>query len=310
MIRAADRSRLSWFHLMSGPIPQRTGAWRRLLQAIVLASLLPQLSGCATPAREFERLARRSCLEQLSVAGSGFEHLVYRTIATPPRDGLLFVYLEGDGRPANRNGTRPSADPTTRQPLALQLLAGSGRAGIYLTRPCYNGQHRAAGCDSRMWTSERYSEAVVRSLAAALEQYLSGSDAAGVVLVGYSGGGALAMLMASRISQLRGVITVAGNLDVAAWTRLHGYEPLGESLDPAAIAAPGVPIVHYVGERDRNVPPAILADYFASQPSATVLRMPGFDHRCCWIEQWPRLLDAALAQLGIGPAVSPGPAVP
>ncbi len=249
-----------------------------------------------TPSRSFDRLSRQADLARLIVPGVDFEHVVYRT-TTEPDSELLFVYLEGDGRPGAGGGTRPSSNPTTRRPLALELMTSAGRTSIYLARPCYNGLHDAARCTSPMWTTARYSDAVVSSLCAALERYAAGGNVRGVVLVGYSGGGTLAMLMAPRVRNLRGVITVAANLDVGAWARLHNYSPLDQSLDPAREPALDVPVVHLVGERDTNVPPAILAPYFAAHPSASVVREPAFDHRCCWVDHWPRLLDAALAEL-------------
>jgi pimeloyl-ACP methyl ester carboxylesterase len=49
---------------------------------------------------------------------------------------------------------------------------------------------------------------------AALERILASGHFDGVVLIGYSGGGTLAMLLAARVPETRGVITIAGNLDI------------------------------------------------------------------------------------------------
>ena len=47
-----------------------------------------------------------------------------------------------------------------------------------------------------------------------------------VTFVGYSGGGVLAVLIAERLDNVAGVITVGANLDTDAWTEHHGYLPL------------------------------------------------------------------------------------
>lgn len=288
--------RQSHFFMSREACEPRTG-FRRSLQGTAVAACLLQLAGCMSPAQKFDRLAQRSGLEMTAIAGDGFEHRIYRTPAMPQSGGLLFVYIEGDGQPGAHGGQQPATDPTAAKPLALQLMTSSSRAGIYLTRPCYNGLNLSAGCTNQHWTSARYSEAVVASLGAALDRYLAALPEVEVVLVGFSGGGTLAMLMAPRVRNLRGVVTVAANLDIDAWTSLHGYLPLRESLNPARLPEPPVPVVHFVGGRDTNAPPSLFAAYFSQHPSGTVLHMPEFDHSCCWVGQWPTLLDAALAAL-------------
>jgi predicted alpha/beta hydrolase family esterase len=284
----------------------------RLLRGMALLACLLQLSGCMSPAQKFDRIAKRSSLREVAIAGDGFGHRIYRTRSSPQAGGVLLVYLEGDGTPGAEGGTRPSHDPTARQPLALQMMTATRRAGIYLTRPCYNGLSRAPECSSSLWTSARYSEPVVTSMCAALERYVDQTDV-GIVLIGFSGGGTLAMLMAHCVRNLRGIITVAANLDIDAWTSLHGYLPLQDSLNPARLNEPPGAVVHYVGERDTNVPPSMLASYFSQRPSALVLRMPEFDHACCWVAQWPALLEAAMSELTKSLALnmaSPNPATP
>jgi hypothetical protein len=46
-----------------------------------------------------------------------------------------------------------------------------------------------------------------------------------IVLVGYSGGGAVAALVAARRTDVVRLVTVAGNLDHLAWTHLHSVPP-------------------------------------------------------------------------------------
>ena len=73
-----------------------------------------------------------------------------------------------------------------------------------------------------------------------------------VVLIGYSGGGVLAVLIAPQVPG-SAVVTIAANLDVEAWARWHQYTPLSGSLNPAT--QPPLDALHewhLVGDRDHR----------------------------------------------------------
>jgi pimeloyl-ACP methyl ester carboxylesterase len=132
-------------------------------------------------------------------------------------------------------------------------------------------------------------------MVAALQRYRATMGASQVTLIGYSGGGTLAWLMAKEMKEVTAVITIAANLDVELWTSLHGYTPLTDSLNPAAL--PPLPErirqIHFVGGRDRNVPPRVPRSFAVRHPSATIIQVPEFDHTCCWVKEWPALLQSA-----------------
>ncbi len=100
------------------------------------------------------------------------------------------------------------------------------------------------------------------------------------------------MLLAERLPRVSAVVTLAGNLDVAGWTKLHGYSPLRDSLNPAdrAPLPPRIKQWHWMGAQDRNVPPASVKPVVAEGPSIRLEVLPGIDHRCCWEAVWPSLL--------------------
>ncbi len=259
---------------------------------LLAACLACALSACATPPQRIDRLAASSGFERLVVTGAPFEHLVYVKTANPaPQSGELHVYVEGDGTPWITHHL-VARDPTPRRPLMLKLMALDPGPALYLGRPCYFGLMRH--CASRYWTGARYSETVVHSMIVALDNVRRQLGLHGNIdLLGYSGGGTLAMLLAPRLKETSSVVTIAANLDVRGWTRLHGYSPLADSLDPADEAPLPARIaqIHLVGEEDRNVPPAITRAGVARQRNATIISYPHYDHHCCWERVWRSVLD-------------------
>jgi len=261
--------------------------WRTGLIAIVATATLV---ACTAPAGLLDRQAQELGFERRVVPGKKYSHVVYRNRIPGRR---LHVYLDGDGTPWLRRFTI-AADPTPRKPLVLQWMAQDNMPSIYLGRPCYHGRAQDPGCHPLLWTARRYGPEVVESMAAALLTTAATDMATDeIVLIGYSGGGALAMLLAGRIPATRAVVTVAGNLEPSAWAAWHGYAPLTGSLEPTAPLPSSILQLHFAGRQDRNLPVALIQAAVARQDNAELIVLAAFDHVCCWREYWPR----ALAQL-------------
>ncbi|WP_022661338.1 alpha/beta fold hydrolase [Paucidesulfovibrio longus] len=215
----------------------------------------------------------------------------------------LHVYIEGDGA-AYATSSSPSLDPTPGVPAALLLaLADPAPAVAYLGRPC---QYVCAGeCEPGWWTVRRFAPQAIQAQDALLTLAMETSGAERAVLFGYSGGGAVAALLSAERSDVAGLVTVAGNLDHALWTRLHGVTALSGSLN-ALDAAPrlgNVPQRHFVGERDAVVPEAVARSFCRALPQGTDVRIvvvPGLDHDgSAWAVRWPELLrELALPKSG------------
>jgi hypothetical protein len=255
------------------------------------------LAACASPAARIDQQAAKFGFDKEIVYGAGFTHVVYRR-GENLTGGPVHVYIEHDGRPW-LDETTVSPDPTPTNPLMLRLMALDPASSLYLGRPCYFGLAATRGCSPLVWTHERYSERVVESMAAALRRALYDSET-DVVFFGFSGGGTLAMLLAERFPRTRGVITVAGNLDISAWAAHHGYTPLEGSLNPALRPPLDASImqIHYVGGRDRHVPAPIIRRFAAARPGTRIIEYPGFDHACCWEEVWPEILAKLESAIG------------
>lgn len=205
----------------------------------------------------------------------------------------LRVYIEGDGA-AWSSGYRPPADPTPQRPLVLELAERDLAAAVaYLGRPCqYLAPVALAGCSSAYWSERRFAPEVVAAMDQALSRIKQVAGAERLSLVGYSGGGVLATLLAQRRDDIDGLVTLAAPLALAEWVRLKALSPLRGSLDPLDGCASLPYAVHMVGSRDRVVPTALGARFVARHGGRLQL-LPGFDHGCCWVQHWPALLPGA-----------------
>ena len=173
--------------------------WR----GVAALTLLALVTACSTPSGRLRALAAEQGFERRSVRAEGFVLTLFenaalgaeepaRAAALPaagaPSRPALHVYLEGDGTPWLHR-IFVMSDPTPRRPLMLELMALDERPAVYVGRPCYNGRHGEPGCEHALWTSERYSTAVVASMTGAIERLMRARGAGAVRLLGHSGGG-------------------------------------------------------------------------------------------------------------------------
>jgi len=273
------------------PPALRSGLWCALL------ALSGWVAGCAQVSVESrwqhaEGLATRAGWHPQRMVTDTFVLRAY-VPQQRPRADTLTVYIEGDGL-AWLSPTDVSADPTPRTPVALQMaLRHPNSAVAYLARPCqYVPPADAQHCAPRFWTDARFAPEVVRATDQALTRLMQNVGARQLVLVGYSGGGAVAALVAARRKDVLRLVTVAGNLDHSAWTRWHKVTPLSGSLNPADEweRLQGVPQLHLAGALDTVVPPKLTQAYVDRYPAGQrpQLRvLAGQDHGCCWAQDWP-----------------------
>ncbi len=283
--------------------PGRKPNWRSAA-AVRLALLvaLAVLAGCAPRAEE--------AWTGLSARGAGHDFRSV-TFQVPPftLSGLLkgqpgaspdlVVYLEGDGRGVVRG--RVTQDPTPSRPMGFELARSDGApAVLYLARI---GQFQPAQTGRKYqdyWSNKRLSEEAVNAASQAIDQAKSQLGARRVHLVGYSGGGGLALLLAERRSDVATVATVAGLLDTGWWVREKNFEPLTGSLNPADQAArlAAMPQVHFYGRDDAIIPPEMSAHFGTLAPFSSFRRVEvDTNHWKAWPEMWPGLLKKYLAPL-------------
>jgi hypothetical protein len=260
---------------------------RRILAPtlLVVGSIL---ASCANPGRRAADAAQGFGFERQIVAGAGFRHVVFRKSHAP--GGVLHVYIEGDGTPFRRRD-QVAKDPTPHNLLMLRLMSEDSVPSVYVGRPCYFGLFADHECTALMWTLRRYSPDVVDSMAAVIRAESVRSGAGAIEIYGHSGGGTLALLIAERLFSVSRVVTIGANLDIAAWTRLHGYSALEGSIDPVnAPARSHLEVLHLVGCKDTNTPPSFVESAASARGGEPVRIVPGFDHACCWESLWPSIL--------------------
>lgn len=208
------------------------------------------------------------------------------------RSDVLHVYLEGDGKPWVR-GRLHATNPTSSRMLALQLMQADPYPSVYLNRPCYGFDSVPDYCDSTLWTSARYSDFVVKQLNEGITQLKHRYKARKVVLIGHSGGGSLAILIAHQRDDIAGILTVAANLDHKAWTDYFGYQPLFASANPADILPlpSSIPRWHLLGVKDSQVPIKVALPGARQDVHATVKVIDDYNHHCCWKREWSEKIE-------------------
>ena len=256
---------------------------------------LISLAGCASkPLTNALDQAQQAGASWETITGDGFEHLVISQI--PEADvHALHIYIGGDGN-AFHSRLKVSQDPTPKQHLALKLMFADGAPSAFIARPCYYTSGMGKQCNAALWTSDRYSPAVIHSMGAVVKELALRHPRAQITLVGYSGGGVIALLLAAELPRVGTIVSVASPLDTDAWVQLHAYTPLYNSLNPADIATwpTGLRQLHLRGGADKNVPPAVTERFKdklqALGNPAEFRTLPGYDHHCCWLDTWGEIM--------------------
>ncbi|MDR2198303.1 MAG: alpha/beta hydrolase [Deltaproteobacteria bacterium] len=209
------------------------------------------------------------------------------------RGGDLVVYLEGDGRGVSRGRVNPDPTPEVSMTLDLALQDPHPRV-LYLARI---GQYMPAYATEKYriyWSSGRLAPPAVEAASRAIDQAKAKCGAEKVHLVGFSGGGGLAVLLAEERRDVLTLVTVAGLLDTDWWVRSRNYKPMSQSLNPADRAEDisQIPQIHFYGTRDELIPPEMSGVFAAGRSFSSLERVPvpAFHDRG-WSERWPDLLE-------------------
>lgn len=264
-----------------------------------LAALITlSVNGCGAPDLKARQLGATSIVpatyEERTLTTQTFDLRSYAPRDKTPRQELR-VFIEGDGFAWERRD-RPSSDPTPITQTVLSLVAASKQPNlIYLARPCQFVGARSRNCQESLWTNERYSEAVVSTLNQAIDHLKTEYKANHLVLIGYSGGGTLAALLAARRSDVSGLVTLAAPLDIAAFSEFHNVSPMTGSLNPIdqADILSSVPQTHFAGDNDEIVPLQLVLAYqhALAHDQCTMIIKASADHWSGWTDIVPNPAD-------------------
>jgi pimeloyl-ACP methyl ester carboxylesterase len=261
--------------------------------AILFGLFLVLLAACSDTEdlrAQADALARSRGLHPEIVSTSRFKIMTYGRLAAPGE--VTIVYLEGDGS-AWRNRYQPSPDPTPHNPLALELALRDSAANLlYVARPCqFVSRERDPNCEVDYWTDRRFAPEIIQSINEVVDNWKRQAGGGPIRLVGYSGGGGIAILLAAERSDVVDIRTIAANLDIALFTQIHKVSAMKGSLNPAGVAlrVARIPQLHLVGGEDDIVPASIADSFYEAagrSPCIRVVVIPGFDHGGAWAEAW------------------------
>lgn len=269
------------------------------LSALLLLNAVG-LSGCNTVKTHCETVKVGNSYVQVGPM-CGFEkHLVkggdfwITTYQRVKDKNMPYVfYIEGDGRAFNGK-YRVSNNPTPKNKMFINLASRDTRPNVvYIARPCqFTPKDLNPKCSStKYWTSKRLSEDSVESINHVIEQINNGRTFS---LVGYSGGGGIAVLIAERNPLVKDIITIAGNLDIEKFVEHHNVHKMVGSLNPIDYAKKinHIPQLHLTGGKDNIVPPFI-ADNFVRESDSRCVKQtifPKRNHSNGWENIWEYVL--------------------
>ena len=223
------------------------------------------LSACSSPAvrtEKAEAMAIAGGFTKAVIKTSHFQILSYHKLKE--NNEIATIYIESDGY-AFAGRHRISLNPTPKNPLSLNLaLLDKSANVIYIARPCqYIPLKSNPNCQPEYWTIKRYSQEVIEAVNDVIDEYKNNHNLKQIRLVGFSGGGTVAALIAAQRDDVIDLRTMAGNLDTVAFTNHHNVSPLSGSLNPKDFADKlyQVPQIHFIGEKEEIIPLSIAESY-------------------------------------------------
>lgn len=222
------------------------------------------------------------------------------------RNAPARLYIEGDGPLWLMNEQTVyepmvAHNPTPVNPVALHLATHDNAPNkFYMARPCqYMRGHRPTeerGCSSNLWREDRYGPVVIDVMNRAIDNIKKRYGITTFELVGFEGGGVIALAIAAQRDDVRNVRTVAAPLDHWLLTEEMKIPPFAGSENAAAFAAKvaHVPQHHFFGHLGESVPYKAMYDNYAAAAGTTkCMRFSEVrfaNERDGFVPEWPALL--------------------
>lgn len=260
-----------------------------MFKCLALLVLSGALVACQNPRLALEELAASNRYRVSDHTLADLPLVQLRSLNLKTNQIRLRVYIEGDGR-AWITQSQPSLDPSPHNLLMPKLAVADLQPNVYLGRPCQFLRNEK--CLVPLWTSARFGEAVLATMHLALDKLREEFKNTEFELVGYSGGAAIALLLAAQRDDVKKVQTIAGNLSPSLWVKLHKLTPLNNSKDPLTYAQQLQHVAqrHFVGALDTNISLELFRLYvqqLAPLPDCMErVDVAHADHDSGWQEAW------------------------
>lgn len=258
---------------------------------LLAACLAVTLSGCAGSINLQESTRGTALTPQILKS----EQFNLQALVPPPAAYKhLRVYIEGDGH-AWATSSQPSTDPTPHTSMMVTFAAHDRLPAAYLARPCQFVTSEQ--CGTAVWTSDRFGSTAIAAMSAGLDALKQQFGVNDFELVGHSGGGAVALVLAGQRSDVSQVQTIAGNVDPIYWAWQKNLTPLTNPETPLKYMArlQTIPQRHYLGLNDAVVPSTVTYKY-ASQLKGKCIDLveTAATHNSGFAESWLRLSNQAI----------------
>ena len=278
----------------------KTASYNMLVKKLFfIIPILLLLSGCVIRTLESryviaEKIATSAQMKKRNLRAGLFNLTSWEKITNP--SAVFNIYIEGDGL-AWLSKYKKSPNPTPPEPMALKLATLDPNYNvIYIARPCqYSTWVENGACPNKYWTEARTSAEVIDSYQIALDHIKSIHKARNFNLIAFSGGAAVAALVAAERDDVLSIRTIAGNLDYSSFTKLHKISPMTESIDPVTVAEKisDIPQMHFIGSDDKVVPIDVFYGWKRAAKYSSCIGhyiSRNTDHEHGWVENWPDLI--------------------
>ncbi len=226
-----------------------------------------------------ETAAAKACAadNRTRVAANG-ECLVIGTYGEPAERTSLLIALHGD---------QPDGGPSDKIFLLARFLGTKGVVAVGLIRPGYHDSKGNRSTGNSYREKDNYRPDVIATVAASVEVLKNHYKADNVVLVGVSGGAAIAGIIIGKYPGLvDAAVLAACPCNVPDWRIMRrGYNNWPLSLSPHDFIAEidkKTTVVAITGAEDDNTEPVLARNYVADLQAqgidATFVEVPGAGH--------------------------------
>lgn len=247
--------------------------------------------------KKMDSFASENNFEKKIIQSQGFEIVTYQKIQNPSSEYIF--YIEGDGLIFDKVRYQITKDPTPNSIFLIELANMDMRDNIvYVARPCqFIDIDSSDVCkDNKLWTSHRYSPKIISVMRDVINKISLGKN---YQLIGFSGGGGIASLIAKDSNNISSLVTIAGNIDHVSFNEYQNSAHMTGSLNPVDYAKElaKIPQIHYSGSRDRVVVSSLLEQAVNkikktknANKNIHHITIKGAGHDSGWASNWPKML--------------------